>query len=177
MLFNKARAMDYMRRHELDTLIATTPVNIAYFSDTGMTLAMREPPAVLSQRHAALRACMSAGAEALQPDAKASTVQAAMWRTLNDHDITASFPHGHGLGLEVRDYPILVADNGLRIGDDCVDVPSDLPLEVDMVLNPEATIFMPGIGSVHIEQSFVVTAEGSQQLVPQDRTQPVQPGP
>jgi Xaa-Pro aminopeptidase len=91
------------------------------------------------------------------------------------HDITASFPHGHGLGLEVRDYPIIVADNEKRIRDDCVDVSSDLPLESDMVINLEAMIAMPGTGSLHIEQSFVVTPEGSRLLAPQDRTGPIQP--
>jgi len=50
-------------------------------------------------------------------------------------------------------------------------VPSDLPLEVDMVINLEVPIFMPGIGSVHTEQSFVVTRNGSRPLVPQARSE------
>ena len=146
-----------------------------YFSDSGTTLAMQELPTALRERFTALRACMAAGAEALRPGAKASAVQTAMMQTLNDHGITASFPHGHGVGLEVRDYPILVPDNGLRISDSCVDLPSDLTLEADMVLNLEAPLFMPGAGSLHIEQSFVLTPEGNRPLVAQDRTQPVQP--
>ena len=145
------------------------------FSDSGTTLTMREPSAILTERHRALRECVEAGVEEMTPGAKASAAQAAMWQTLNAHGITASSPHGHGLGLEVRDYPIIVADNGQRIHDGCVDVPSDLPLEVDMVLNLEAMISMPGIGSLHIEQSFLVTPDGSRPLIPQDRTRPVQP--
>ncbi len=146
------------------------------FSDSGTTLTMREPSTVLIERHRALRECVEAGVEEMTPGAKASAAQAAMWKTLNAHGITASSPHGHGLGLEVRDYPIIVADNGQRIQDDCVDVPSDLPLEVDMVLNLEAMISMPGVGSLHIERSFVVTLNGSRPLIRHDRTRPVQPG-
>ena len=146
------------------------------FSDSGTTLTMREPAAVLIERHSALRECVEAGVEAMTPGAKASAAQAAMWETLNAHGITASSPHGHGLGLEVRDYPIIVADNEQRIHDDCVDLPSDLPLEVDMVLNLEAMISMPGVGSLHIEKSFVVAPSGSRPLISQDRAQPVQPG-
>ncbi len=145
------------------------------FSDSGTTLTMREPSATLLDRHAALRECVTAGVDAIRPGAKASEVQAAMWGALSAHGITASFPHGHGLGLEVRDYPIIVADNGLRIRDGCVDVPSDLLLETDMVINLEAMISLPGVGSLHIEVSFVITADGSRPLVPQDRTRPVQP--
>ena len=33
MLFNKIRAQEYMRRYGVDALIATSPVNITYFSD------------------------------------------------------------------------------------------------------------------------------------------------
>ena len=143
------------------------------FSDSGTTLAMREPAAALSERHAALRACMDAGEEALRPGAKASTVANAMLQALHDRGITASFPHGHGVGLEVRDYPVLVPDNGLRIKDDCVDLPSDLTLEADMVLNLEAPLFIPGVGSLHIEQSYVVTPQGSRPLLEQRRRRPV----
>ena len=87
--------------------------------------------------------------------------------------VTATFPHGHGLGLEIRDYPILVPDNGLRISDDCIDEPSNLPLEENMVINLEVTIMAPGIGSVEIEQTFVVTANGSRPLVEQNRGIPI----
>lgn len=146
------------------------------FSDTGTTLAMYELPDELSRRHAALLACIDAGEEALRPGAKASDIASAMNETLHDRNITGSSPHGHGVGLEVRDYPILVPDNGLRIQDDCVDLPSDLTLEADMVLNLEAPLFMPGVGSLHIEQSHVVTPRGSRPLTKQSRQHPVVAG-
>jgi Xaa-Pro aminopeptidase len=158
MLFNKARAIEYMQRYN--------------FSDSGTTLALSKPTPALLERHAALRACMAAGIEAIRPGSRASAVAEAIRQTLNRHGITASFPHGHGFGLEVRDYPILVADNGLRLIDDCLDEPSDLPLEPDMVLNLEAAIFMPGLASLHLEQSLVVTSQGSRALLPQDRSAP-----
>ncbi len=146
-----------------------------YFSDTGTTLAMRELSGDLLARRTALFDSMTTAAQTLCPGVKSSTVRDVMWETLEANGITAVFPHGHGFGLEVRDYPIIVADNGLRIRDDCIDVPSDLPLEENMVINLEAAVFMPGIGSVHIEQSFVVTSTGSRPLVSQDRSQAVTP--
>src|SRR5262245_28721773 len=33
MLLNRLRAIDYMRRTDLDALVATSPVNVTYFSD------------------------------------------------------------------------------------------------------------------------------------------------
>ena len=148
-----------------------------YYSDTGTTLALGKPAPVLLERHAALRACLAAGMQAIQPGVKVSALRNAMQQTLAAQGVTASNPHGHGLGLEIRDYPIIVADNGLRLRDDCIDIPSDLPLEVDMVFNLESAIFTPGTGSTHIERTFVVTPDGSRPLTAQDRSGPVQPNP
>jgi len=146
-----------------------------YFSDGGTTLAMAELPPPLKTRYDALQHCVAAGIETMRPGQKSSAVRDAMWSALSGQGVTASFPHGHGLGLEIRDYPILVADNGLRIRDDCVDVPSDVPLEENMVINLESAIFMPGVASLHLETSLVVTAAGSRPLAPHDRTAPIMP--
>jgi Xaa-Pro aminopeptidase len=140
-----------------------------YFSDAGLTLALGEPPALLQARYAALVESVEAGASAMQAGVRASRVQAAMWQVMVARGFTACYPHGHGVGLEVRDYPILAPDNGLRIRDDCVDVPSDLPLEAAMVLSLEAGMFLPGVGSLQVERGFVVTSHGSRPLTPQDR--------
>ena len=61
-------------------------------------------------------------------------MQRAMQQALADRGITRSFPHGHGLGLEVRDYPILYPDAGDVIRDDCIELAADLALEPDMVV-------------------------------------------
>src|SRR5262249_51610780 len=103
-----------------------------YFSDGGTTLAVAPPSCELERGHGILRRAIAAGAALLRPGAKSSDVRNNMWNELLAHGISASFPHGHGIGLEVRDYPILVADNGLRIRDHCMDEPSDIPLESGM---------------------------------------------
>lgn len=146
-----------------------------YLSDGGTTLALTELPAGLRARYAAIGRSVDAGTAAIRPGAKPSRVRGDMWKVMEDAGFTASFPHGHAIGLEVREYPILVADNGQRIKDDCVDEPSDLPLEEAMVINLEAAMFVPGAGSVHMEKSFVVTAGGSEPLIRQDRSAPFRP--
>jgi Xaa-Pro aminopeptidase len=146
-----------------------------YFSDTGTTLAMREMSPALNARFGWIRECMDAGINQLRPGVRASAVQQAMGETLHAHGPVVSYPHGHSFGLDVRDYPILAPDTGLPLRDECIDVSSDLPLEQDMVINLEAPIFMPGVGSVHLEESFVITANGCRPLVPQERSQPIVP--
>ncbi len=146
------------------------------FSDTGTTLAMRQLPEPLMRRFEAVRESVAAGAAVVRPGAKSSQITEAMYATLRERELTSSYPHGHGVGLEVRDYPTIVPDNGLRIRDDCIDVPSDLPMEEGMVFNLEASMFLPGVGSLQMERSFIVTADGYRDLVPQDRSRPFLPG-
>jgi Xaa-Pro dipeptidase len=140
-----------------------------YFSDTGATLALCPMPRDLKQRHDALRASIEAGVSALRPGQLSSVVRSAMWTAFRAHGFEAAFPHGHGLGLEPREYPILVDDNSLRIQDGCIDLPSDLPLEEGMVINLEAGMFVPERGSLQIEKTFVVEKKACRALISQSR--------
>jgi Xaa-Pro aminopeptidase len=147
-----------------------------WYSDAGTTIATGEPAAEALADHAAVRDAVAAGAAAIRPGVRASAVQREMQELLAGRGITRSFPHGHGLGIEVRDYPILVPDAGAAIRDDCIEMPADLPLETDMVVNLEACVLTLGSHSVQCEQTFVVTSGGSRQLVPQDREAPLAAG-
>ena len=146
-----------------------------YFSDGGTTLALTDPPEELTRRHTAIKDCMNAAEEIMRPGLAASAVRGAMWNVLQDRGLTASFPHGHGVGLEVRDYPIIVDRNNMKIADECVAVGSDLALEENMVVNLESAMFLPGVGSVHRERSLLITDNGCRELIPHDRSKPFIP--
>jgi len=149
-------------------------------SDSGTTLALGAWPGELERTHSALRASVQAGLDAMQPGSLVSSVQRAMQEALEERGPPGGtrrcFPHGHSLGLAIRDYPIVMAASGLPIKDDCIQVSSDLALEPDMVINLEAPVFRFGSTSVHVEQTFLMTKEGAQPLLAQDRSQPVRPG-
>lgn len=147
-----------------------------YFSDTGLTISMQAFEDKAARRYEAIDRSIAQAEALLKPGATSSVIQAVMVQAIKDYDPEIdSFPHGHGFGLEVRDYPILAPANGLRIRDDCVNVSSDLPLEKDMVINLEANIFMPPRGAVHLEKSYLITETGSELLIPHDRSGPFIP--
>jgi Xaa-Pro aminopeptidase len=145
-----------------------------YFSDTGITVALGDVLPELETRHSYLRdAILDVGLSAMRPGSVASSVHHAMTAFLAERGITACFPHGHGIGLELRDYPILVSDTGLRLRDDCIDLPSDLPFEPGMVVNLEVSLFLPGVAGLEVESTMLVTDHGARQLVEQDRARPL----
>ena len=142
-----------------------------YFSDTGFTLAVGESNDSLDDQYRALVECHQRGVEQIHPGASSSGPAMAMESVLSAAGFADTFPHGHGVGLEVRDYPIIVPPNGLRIADDCIDLPADLPFEENMVVNLEAGTFLFGKGSTQYEQTLLVTADGCEPLVPHDRSE------
>ena len=144
----------------------------SWFSDTGHTIAFGPPDDACRRRQAAVRDALRAGAEHLAPGTPASAAAEAMSEALAAAGLTG-FPHGHGIGLEVRDYPIVVPDTGLRIEDDFVSRPADLTLEAGMVLNLESAVWADDVSSVHCEQSFVICDGGCRPLADQPRDEPL----
>jgi Xaa-Pro dipeptidase len=63
---------------------------------------------------------------------------------------------GHGVGLELDEYPALA--RGV-----------DVPLEAGMALAVEPCYFMPEVGAVGIEDTFVMTSDGPKKITPMGR--------
>jgi Xaa-Pro aminopeptidase len=143
-----------------------------YYTDAGTSLFVGTTTAEDERVFEVLIRCLETTRRELRPGVLSSHVQAVMAEVFEDGGLTGEFPHGHGLGLEVRDFPILVPDHGHRIRDDCIDVPADFPLETGMVLNLEAPVFkIPG-KAFQLEQSFTVTPDGGTPLTNRDLTMP-----
>jgi Xaa-Pro dipeptidase len=145
-----------------------------YYSDNGTTLVVGAFDTDLSRRYDVLREGLERGIELLRPGTLASDIRKVMMDTLAEGGITGSNAHGHGIGLEVRDYPIIMPDSGLRIRDDCVDMSADVPLEEGMVVNLELPLYLFGVGSLHMEQTFLITGSGCRRLDSNDVTRPAQ---
>ena len=135
-------------------------------SDSGLTFALVPPEDKLLECFAGLAKSIDLGAADLRPGARASSVWQTMRDVVDSYGIVSS-PHGHGLGLEAREYPLIVSPSRRRIKDGCIDTHSDLELEAGMVVNLEASTFLPGVASLHVERSYVVESDGAQPLIPQ----------
>lgn len=140
------------------------------YADSGITLAADELTPDLAEAFAALCSAIEAGVAALKPGARCSEVYAAM---RPEGAAATSYVHGHSLGVEMRDLPLLVESLSGSIEDDCIVESADLCIERDMVINLEAPLFLPGIASLHVEQTFLVTGGGAEPLVEQPRERPV----
>ncbi len=66
---------------------------------------------------------------------------------------------GHGVGLNVHEYPLISAAAALT---DC--------LELGMVFTIEPGIYLPGIGGVRYENTLVLTEDGPRSFFPHDKS-------
>jgi len=82
---------------------------------------------------------------------------------------------GHGIGLEVHEYPRISAAKGdaikntRAIKDDVIESSIDIPFEEGMVLAIESPYMVWGWGGVHMERTIIVGKNRSEQITKQDR--------
>jgi len=131
-------------------------------SDAGTTLHLRSLTHDERLARSALDAALSAGYELLASHATSSAVHKAMSARVG------AFPdaivQGHGVGVEIREYPLLVPTVDNRLRDECVDVSADLELKAGMVVNLEASLFGLGEACLHKEETYLITENGADSL-------------
>ena len=138
-------------------------------SDTGVTLALEPLAGEAAERYELVRTCLEAGAAVLAPGVRVSAVHAAMRAVVDGTLAQRSAPQGHGLGLEPRELPFIGPPTDLRLADDIVDLDVDQALEPGMVINLEVPLEWPGHYAVHVERTFLITPDGVEPLLAQDR--------
>ena len=108
--------------------------------------------------HDAVREAQAAAVETVAPSVTAEAVDAAAREAIENAGYGGRFVHrtGHGVGLDVREEPDLVAGN-------------DRPLEEGMVFSVGPGIYLPRSFGVRIEDLVAVTSDGCERLNHTDR--------
>jgi Xaa-Pro dipeptidase len=127
-----------------------------YASDLARTACVGKPAEKVRRYYDAVYAGTAAAIAAVKPGVPAEELFSIAMKTTRENGIPHYRRHhvGHGIGLEVYDYPSLA--------------PGDrTPLEENMVINIETPYYELGWGGVQIEDTVAVTADGHRVL---DRT-------
>src|SRR2546428_8294606 len=120
-----------------------------YCSDFGRTIYCGDPPDDYVEIYEIMLAAQEAGRAAAAAGTRASDVNAACRRPIEQAGLGEHFRHrmGHGIGLDVHDRPFISAED-------------ETPLEPGMTFTDEPSIIIPGRFSVRVED-IVVCAEAT----------------
>ena len=132
-----------------------------YHGDFGRCVVLGEPSELMKQRHRALCAGWEAVQPLLKPGTRYSDLASAAVNAVR-HNGLPEFVYAtpHSLGLEHTDDP---KGAGVQQG-----MTSDVVLEAGMVLNVDMPFTEIGWGSVHIEDTVHITADGYEALTTSD---------
>ncbi|WP_372629285.1 M24 family metallopeptidase [Cohnella sp.] len=124
-----------------------------YLSDITRTFAIGEVSDKMKEIYDAVLEANVRGIASVRPGAEMAEVDRAARQCIEGRGFGSYFTHrvGHGLGIEVHEYPSVHGDNRDR-------------LREGMVITIEPGIYLPGIGGVRVEDDVLVTADGAEAL-------------
>jgi Xaa-Pro aminopeptidase len=124
-----------------------------YCSDETVTLALGEIDAELERVYATVYQAQQQAIAAIRPGIPLKEIDAVARNVIAEAGYGPFFGHGlgHGVGLEVHEYPTLSSRS--------IDTAQD-----GMVFTIEPGIYLPGKGGVRLEDMVVVTHDGCRKL-------------
>lgn len=141
-----------LRKKEL-VLLDQGAILRGYCSDMTRTVFLGRAPEKLRRMYQAVLEAQEEAKAVVRPGVGVVEVDAAARRVLRRYRLDRYFTHstGHGLGLEIHEYP--------RVGRGEVAT-----LEEGMVVTVEPGVYVEGLGGIRIEDEVVVTKNGAANL-------------
>lgn len=143
-----------------------------YNADTGESGSLGRPSEKQKKYYEAVLDAVETCEQVIAPGMKPSELNAEATQVFERHGVARPpTGMGHGIGLEIYDYPRISAakgdalDNQSAIKDDFIRSSIDIPFEEGMVLALEIPQLVWGWGGVHVEVTVLLEKSGSRRLV------------
>jgi Xaa-Pro aminopeptidase len=135
-----------------------------YCCDVARPFSLGPPPKQSQELSEILTESLEAGRKAARPGVMTSEVNEATAEVVRSKLGKDAYCKrvGHGVGLEVHEWPFVGYDEIIDDG----GIYRDVELRANMVISMEPTFHLEGLGDMQVEDQFVVTEEGGQKMSP-----------
>lgn len=142
-----------------DSVIVDLSVIVnGYWSDGCITCVAGEPTAAQRTLHKLVSEALEIGRGLLRPGAVAGDIDRAMRRHIEQASYTPYWHHGgHGIGVVGHESPRILQYNAET-------------LQANMVIMLEPGIYLPGETGVRLEDGYLITVDGYEQLTHHDKS-------
>jgi Xaa-Pro aminopeptidase len=149
--------LDLPVREGDSVIVDLSTIQYGYWSDSCATYVAGAPSARHRELHAVISATLAYGASLLRPGAVAGDIDKALRKFIADAGYAPYTHHsGHGVGVSGHEAPRIVPY-------------SREVLAPGMVIMLEPGIYFPGETGVRLEDAFLITASGAEQLTQHDK--------
>lgn len=128
----------------------------SYSGDMTRCFFFGQPQEELIRFYGLVRQAAALAVAAIRPGARLGRLDQIVRDFFAKEGVLPLYSHslGHGVGIDVHEYPLLKVDGEDR----------DLILRAGMVFTIEPGLYLPGLGGVRYENTYVVTESGSENL-------------
>jgi len=144
-----------------------------YISDTGLTIFLGQYNNKDLDTYKRLLSIIESGFSYMRPGKKCLDIYKAM-KACSDKigNINVMF-EGHGIGLSFREYPYINSGVDYSYYNGFNDISANFTIEESMVINLELGLHEFGKKTFQIEKTILVTKNGMQPIIQQDRVMPI----
>ena len=144
-----------------------------YISDTGLTVFWGSFSDSELQIYKKLLSIIEAGFSSIKPGVRCLEVYKKMLSKSIEQNINNAIFEGHGVGLNFREYPFINGNLEYQYNNGFNDISANFIIEESMIINLEIGCHFLGKKTFQIEQTILVTVNGAEPIVMQDRDLPI----
>jgi len=138
-----------------------------YYCDSGKSLILGSSTPEWIEKYRSLWNSLDEARDDIRPGTLPSHIVADMDARLSKRGLLNVGAHGHAIGREPREIPVIMPTNYREFHDDVIQSSVDIPLEEGMTINLESALLLPGKGSLHVERTFLLSKDSTSELWPQ----------
>jgi Xaa-Pro aminopeptidase len=144
-----------------------------YYCDSGKSLILGNSSTEWLEKYQILWNNLDEERKSVKPGTLPSRIVEDMDQRLSEQGLAKVGAHGHAIGREPREIPVIMPTNYKEFHDDVIKGSTDIPIEEGMTINLESALLLPGKGSVHVERTFLVSKDGCSELWAQKERLPL----